>query len=68
MAAGRLAGQRIEIPAVPGAADPALSVAALFDAAFAERSALMRAVVVHGRPLAVEMRERPSRPCRRLRS
>ncbi len=47
-AAGRLAGERVVVPTVPGAAQPAL-----LDRALAERAALVRAVVVEGAILAL---------------
>ena len=55
MSARRGAGQRIEIPAVPGTPDPAFSLDANLDRAFAERPALVWAVIVHRGPLSVEM-------------
>ena len=55
MATGRLARERVEIPAVPGAAQPALTVDALFDRAFTQRTTLVRAAVVHGAVLVIEM-------------
>lgn len=55
MPARRCAGQRIEIPAVPGAADPAFVVDPPLDRAFAQGAALMRAMVVHCRLFPVEV-------------
>ena len=57
VAAGGLAGQRIEVPAMPGAADPALPIGTGFDRAFTQRAALVRAAVVHRGPLALEVRQ-----------
>ena len=57
MSSRRSAGEWMKIPSVPGAADPALSVDACLNRSFAKRPALMRTLVVHGGPLAVEVRE-----------
>ena len=52
--AGRLARERIEIPPVPRATYPAFAVDAFLDRAFAERAALMRAMVAPGDQLATD--------------
>ena len=57
MAAGGRPRQRVKIPAMPGTPYPAFSIAPRFDGAFAERSALMGAMIVHRGPLSVEMRK-----------
>ena len=57
VATGRCPGQRIEIPAVPGTTDPALAVHPFLDRPFAQGAALVRAAIVHRRPLPVEVHE-----------
>ena len=52
VSARRLAAQRVEVPAVPGAAQ-----VAVLDRAFAERPALVRALVVQGGVLAFVVRQ-----------
>ena len=47
MSAGRQAGFRVEIPAMPGTAQHALAVLAFFDRTFAQRAALVRAAILH---------------------
>ncbi len=49
--AGRLARERVVVPAVPGAAQQAV-----LDGAFAQRAALVRALVVEGAELALDAR------------
>ena len=50
VASGRVAGARVEVPAMPRTAEPAV-----FDRSLAEGSALMRAAVVQRRELALVM-------------
>ena len=58
MTAGRPPGQRIEIPTMPRAAQPALAVHALLQRAFTQGTALMRTAIVHCGVLAGEMHQR----------
>ena len=58
MPARRLAGQRVEVPAMPWAAQPAFALDALFNRTFTERPALVRTLIVHGGVLTLKVHQR----------
>ena len=53
VASGRLAGERIKVPPVPRAAQPALFLHAFLDRSFPQRSALVGTRILQGAVLAV---------------
>jgi len=53
----RPAGLRVKVPAMPRAAQPALTIGADFDRAFAKRTALVRAAVEEPDEVAVEIED-----------
>ena len=55
MSARRFARERIKIPTMPWTPNPALFINAALNRTLAQRPPLMRAVIVHRRPLAIKM-------------
>jgi uncharacterized membrane protein len=67
MSTRRFTGERVKIPTMPWATQPALIIHTALNRALAERTALVRAAIVHCRILTIKMNQRDLESTRRDR-